>query len=225
MTFLYSIFALGSIWFFIISIATIIFLFYCVETEKAIRSLFLIVFYFLFLQFIVQVNLFSNINENPLKSVFYLLGYFVAGFLWSMVKWYLFVNKRALAYKTRRFSFLTEQRASLIKDNQERFDHSRQQASGRYLEQLSNISLETQVPEFLAEEWRHQHNYNDDDSKPEVHENKNKISNWVIYWPVSLIWSLINDFIKKLITAIILKIKFIYQKITNKAYKSIENER
>jgi len=59
--------------------------------------------------------------------------------------------------------------------------------------------------------------------KPMFSGNKKKITIWVTYWPLSLIWSLLNDFVKKLMHLIVIRFHKVYEAIANKAYKEIDN--
>lgn len=192
-------FAFGTIWFFILSTFFLVSLFYFVETEKIARSFLTVVFYIVFLQFVVKIDIFSSILQNPIKSILILLSYFFIGFIWSFVKWFMYVNKQALTIKLERIEFLKKH-----KDKH-----------------CLTITLDTPIPQDLLETWRYSKSFI---RKPVVHENKAKISHWVIYWPVSVIWSLLNDFIRKTIDIIVIKIKFIYEKIASNAFQTIEKE-
>lgn len=172
-------------------------LFYFVETEKIARSFLTVAFYIVFLQFVVKIDIFSSILQNPIKSILFFLSYFLIGFIWSFIKWFMYVNKQALRIKLERVDFLK-----------------------KYGDKhCLTINLDTPIPDSLLNDWRHSKSYI---RKPVVHENKTKISHWVIYWPVSVIWSLLNDFIRKTVDIIIIKIKFIYEKITSNAFESIQ---
>ena len=201
MTALFALFAVGSVWFFIASAVFLIFLFYCVEHEFSVRSGFIILGYFLFLQFICHTNLIGNIALNPVKTLIVIGSYFLIGFIWSIIKWWILVNRDALTYKRKRLAFLE--------------DCKKVKRSDVFLGGV--LSLDTEVPEPLRGEWRRSLDFGFE--IPRVHKNKNKISMWIIYWPTSLIWSLLNDFIKKAIDIMILKLRFIYDGMTKSAFK------
>lgn len=150
-------FAFGTIWFFILSTFFLVSLFYFVETEKIARSFLTVVFYIVFLQFVVKIDIFSSILQNPIKSILILLSYFFIGFIWSFVKWFMYVNKQALTIKLERIEFLKKH-----KDKH-----------------CLTINLDTPIPENLLNDW--QHSRRSYIRKPVVHENKAKISHWVIY--------------------------------------------
>lgn len=104
--FFQTMFALTSIWFYLFSVVWVIFLFVWVENEKAFRSAFFSILYLLFLQFFVQIDFLSSIINQPVRSVLFLLGYFLVGFTWSFFKWGVFVNTAAQKYKELKVTFL-----------------------------------------------------------------------------------------------------------------------
>lgn len=52
--------------------------------------------------------------------------------------------------------------------------------------------------------------------------HKHKITFWISYWPLFLIWSLIHDFIKRIIDLIVKRLKKIYVSITDNVYKKFD---
>ena len=52
-------------------------------------------------------------------------------------------------------------------------------------------------------------------------EHKSKIMHWMIYWPISGIWTLISNPIVKLFNKIFNSIKVVYQNISNKIMKDM----
>lgn len=204
---LYAIFAFGTIWWFLISGAWIVAVFWCVETSSLWGSGIWTILYLVFLQIFVKVNMLDYAMRHPLHALLYVLGYIALGFGWSFIKWWLYVNKQADNYKEKRADWLEGQKES-------------RESKGQKIEGLENITLDTPVPEKFMDEWKRSIGYGW--SMPRVHENKSKISIWVIYWPVSMIWSVINDFIKRFVKTIIMKIRVIYDGITKLAFRKIE---
>lgn len=51
--------------------------------------------------------------------------------------------------------------------------------------------------------------------------NKSRITNWILYWPWSLLWNICGDFL----TGIYDAMSGVYQKIVDKALKPLEEER
>jgi hypothetical protein len=203
-----SFFAFGSVMYFLLTAGWVILLFYWVEQEFIFLSGFNVLLYMLFLEFIIKKGIFNDIAEQPIRFLLIMILYLICGFVWSLAKWWLFVNKEALQYKEKRYQWLIKQ-AEIRK--------------GRVLVGgLDNITMETQVPHTLMEEWQRNIGYGY--KKPKAVEHKKTISHWTLYWPISVLWSLLNDFVGKVMRVIIVKIRFIYDNITNKAFKNVENQ-
>jgi len=200
-------FAFGSIWFFLFSGLWVVLLFYWVEHQHIVLSGLNIALYILFLNFIVKKDVISSFMDHPGRSLIIILVYLVAGFIWSFIKWWLFVNKKAISYKEKRYEWLQKQRGI-----REKRDIS--------VEGLESIDLETPVPERFREDWLRSTGVLYE--KPKVTEYKIGISHWVLYWPVSAIWALLDDFVSKVIQVIVVKIRVVYEKITSNAFKNIE---
>lgn len=194
--FFQAVFTLGSLWFFAVSGLWFIILIALVENEKTVTSAITTILYFLFLQFFVQVNVVKFVFEHPLKSLIIVSSYFALGFIWSFVKWAIFVNKKAIEYKKKRMDFLEKNDIKLV-------------------------TVDTPIPTILREKWQRQIGFGYE--KPKLEQSIKTVSNWVIYWPTSLIWSLLNDFIKKTVNIVIFRIRSLYNLITANAFKSISD--
>jgi hypothetical protein len=193
---------------FLLSGLWIVLLFYWVEHENIILSGLNIILYILFLNFIAKMSIMDSFLEHPGRSFIVALGYLSAGFAWSFVKWWLFVNRQAIGYKEKRYEWLMQQ-----KNTRER--------RGVSLEGIGEVTLETMVPENLKNDWLSKIGYGY--ARPKAVEHKKTISHWIIYWPVSALWSLLDDFIGKVVRVIVVKFRFIYEKITMNAFKNIED--
>lgn len=203
-------FALGSVWYFLLTAGWVVLLFYWVEKEFIFLSGFNIVLYILFLQFIIHKNVLGGLFEHPTSTLLFVVIYFAFGFVWSFVKWWLFVNKKALAYKVGRMNWLQNQKKG----------RTRHQYDSKEL--IDEITLETTVPESLKEDWRHFSSCSLC-LRPKAVDNKKLISHWVLYWPISALWSLLDDFVGKVMRMIIVKIRFVYDGITKNAFKNTED--
>jgi len=203
-------FAFGSLWFFILTAFWVVVLFIWVEKEYILGSGINILLYLLFLNFIVKKNVFESIVSHPVRTLLFILGYIAIGFVWSIIKWWLLVNKKAIAYKEQRYTWLISRK----KDMGKRYSD----AGG-----LPEITLETKVPLSMCDDWLRHYGYNRD--IPKAIQHKKTISHWVLYWPISALWSLIDDFVGKVIRIIIVRFRIIYEAITKNAFKGIEEIR
>lgn len=58
--------------------------------------------------------------------------------------------------------------------------------------------------------------------KPLVRDNKSRIMTWMCFWPFSFVWTMINDPVRKVFTAIYMRIKDTLQKMSDKAFEGLE---
>lgn len=57
---------------------------------------------------------------------------------------------------------------------------------------------------------------------PQAKRNKARIISWMSYWPFSMIWTLINEPVKKMFRFIYTKIEGIFQKMSDSAFKDFK---
>lgn len=57
--------------------------------------------------------------------------------------------------------------------------------------------------------------------KPEASDNKGRIIAWISYWPISIIWTLIADFVTGVARRIYNKISGLFDKISDKVFKGV----
>jgi hypothetical protein len=145
--------------------------------------------------------------SHPVKTLLFILGYIAIGFIWSIIKWWLFVNKKASVYKEKRYTWLISRKEDMGKRYSD--------AGG-----LPEITLETKVPEKMLEDWSRYYGY--EKNIPKAIQHKKTISHWVIYWPISALWALLDDFVGKVVRTIVIKFRIIYEGITKSAFKNIE---
>ena len=90
---------------------------------------------------------------------------------------------------------------------------------------------------FYARKKRHEYDeameyygrYNDnvlkpkvEDYKPRALDHKRRILIWMSYWPWSMVWTLINDFVKDIFEFIFHRLHDAYQKVSDDAFRGVE---
>jgi hypothetical protein len=184
-----GIFALGMAGWWVLSVAFFIWIIWEVEKDSWVGSSICVILYLLFMQYLARADIFGHALKHPLGALLAVLGYFVIGFLWSFVKWWLFVSKAA------------DKRVAARKE---------------FLEGKEKVPSEE-----LNQVWE-RHTHLCGLSKPLATNNKGKISIWILYWPISLLWSLLDDFIKKIIQRLIIAFRKLYDSITNGAFANVD---
>ena len=188
-----ELFVVGTFWFWILVALEIALLFMFVEYENGYGASFSILAFAAALQFLGKVDIIGFMYTNPMKVGLLALSYFAVGAIWGVVKWWIFCCDRLREYEEFKTEFLKENNcagAKVVPEN-----------------------LRVSFKEALA---KHAWNRGRDLSKaPSAKENKAKIVRWMTFWWVSLVWSLINDFVKRLFQEIYNRISGFMQHISD----------
>lgn len=194
-------FLFGTFMYWSVSVGSIILLFYFVEHENTIGAFIEIVVYLFFLQKIAGIDAIGHMSQNRLWGLLYIVGYFIAGTIWSFIKWWIYLRKKVRRFKT--------DRLKIANDNRE------DRSSPPY------TSWE-EIPEDFRENVKN--SCRNRLRIPKASENKNKITNWILCWPVSLLWSLFDDIAKEIGRKIVETLNKLYQGMAERAFKEIKED-
>ncbi len=122
------------------------------------------------------------------------------------VKWWLRVTEKAQAAIKSMDAFYEEHRPEKKVDSAIPLDQQKSEKSGRN----------------LRDEWESHIRFKDELQKPMVAENKERIAVWIMYWPFSFLWSIINDIVKRLVEQFVIRFQKFYQRISDRAYRALE---
>ena len=75
------------------------------------------------------------------------------------------------------------------------------------------------MPDSLKEQWRLSA-----PEKPSASDSKQDIMRWMSFWPFSMVWTLINDPVKKAFRAIYRGLQKSLQRIADRAWAGTEND-
>jgi len=169
------------------------------EKESLTWTIISLGIYLTFLSYLGKFNVFSYVFYDPLRTFLYVLGYFVIGVIWSFIKWWLKVNETAERYKEEKDKFFKEHEAK-----------------------NSAVPEKYQKSDDVIDRWQSHIEYKEDIEKPIASKNKEKISVWIVYWPFSFFWSLINDIVKRIVEQFVIRFQKVYQSISDRAFKDLE---
>jgi hypothetical protein len=193
------IFGLATAWIWFMSLVAVesILLFILIEGNKPGWCAISLLSTFGLLKFLAGVNIPLLAWEHPGLAVLFILGYFLVGTIWSIGKWYLFVKDRRAKYD--------EAKANWSPD----------------------LSRGGKIYANVATEWEKSHEYlrfknSKNGLAPLVRDNKSRILTWMGYWPWSMLWTLINDPIKRAFKTIYNHIHDTLQSISNSAFKDVQ---
>lgn len=203
---MWELFLFGSFWFWALVALEIIVLFLSIENEKGILATISLIMFGCILQFMGDIDFFQFACDRPLSLAAILASYFVIGSVWGVAKWWIYCLGRLEQYNELKAEFLEENG----------FDSS----------------VKT-VPKELRSRWNdvvtNENSYIGGRKRnlkhtPLARENKAAILRWMSFWPISMIWSLINDFVKNIFKVIYRKISGFLQRIADNMFESIKDD-
>jgi len=162
-----TLFLVGSFWFW--TLLTVAFTALSVFTEKGLVwwGTFTALATALLLQFYGNLHFFTWAYKHPKELILWGLAYLAIGMLYSVLKWSLFINKKAKA----------------------------------------DIRNSVHAP------------------APMVEYHAARIIGWMEFWPIGLIWNVINDPIRFAFETIFEKTKGLFQSIANSAYERASKQK
>lgn len=163
-------------------------------------------------------NFFTWIAENWTAMLAYVGIYLVIGVIWSFVKWFSFL----VGFRDKYAELKAKDESSVKKAHTAWFRQHKLNPNGQVPEQL-----QTEYDQYMRTEhwtpWRGESHYygNPLDRRPQASENKSRIVAWISFWPFSLVGTLFNDPIRKLINWIFNSLKDTYQAMSNRVLPNI----
>ena len=171
-----SLFEFGTVWFWLVSVIAIITIVSITEHRRSN--------YWASLVFIAALVLFIGGNRKFFEDLLYLMitypgisiciaaGYFVAGTVWSIFKWFFYLRT--------------------VKE--------------KYESPYRNIN------DFYISHYS-------------VRNNFSRIINWMIFWPFSLVWTIINDPVRKIFKTILSSLEGVYDSMAQRILGDLEKKK
>jgi hypothetical protein len=151
-------------------------------------------------------NVWTFVKNDYGTTILFVLGYLVAGVVWSFLKWNEFVKRKINVFKTVRAKFIVERpdfNPSNIKDLTELCEQLRRENFNVYGHQVNSMA------ELIIK------------ITPIGNESKASIVSWISYWPLSLLATLLNNPFRRLFEYIYSLVADAYDKISEKHFKSL----
>jgi len=200
----FELFVLGGIWFYLLSVVTVLIVVSLLIEDKFFWSAFWVGGFIAVLHAFGDAHFFQHIVDNPAWALAYIFGYLAIGAGWSFFKWWMMLRCVRKRYDELRVKFVKDKK---LEDNV--------------------------IPADLKDEWRkhvvshrcHKMRYgygdiqNDNPAIPPLSQNKTKITGWMVYWPISIVLFFFEDFLSKLFDAIYDMFSNVYQRISDSVFK------
>jgi len=201
---MFELFVIGSFWFWMLIAAEIIMLFVFIDNENGVGATISVVAFGALLQWFGNVDIIHYVQGHPLFILSCAGAYFALGAVWGVIKWWIFCRDRLEEYEEAREKFLK----------------SKGQPTGTKV-----------VPPELRPEWRNYLDRNKDyrtgdnlSVPPQVRTHKAKIMRWMTFWVVSIIWSFINDFVKRIFRTIYQRLSTFLQRISDNMFGTVKDD-
>jgi len=161
---LWAFFAFGTVWFWILSIVWIVLLTFWVDCEDTGWALGSVVVYLGTITLFGDINVFTWLKDHPSDSFRLILLYAAIGVMWGIAKFYLLNSKFQRQIERYKKIFLEQYTADS--------DEDRKQAWTKWIDDKLEYSLK---------------------DKMKLSNQANKVIFWIAYWPVSSVWTILND--------------------------------
>lgn len=198
-----ELFVFGSIWFWGLLALEILLLFLFVEYENGVGATISLAVFGALLYFCGQIDFIGYVQSHPLHVLGMVGLYFLFGTLWGVAKWYMFCRDRLEEYED---------------------------IKAAWLESKGRKGLKS-IPDDLKTPWKEHldRNYGYGRSRemanaPSVRDHKARIMRWMAFWVISMIWSLINDFVKRVFRAIYYRVSAFMQRVSDRIWSSTKDD-
>jgi len=194
---MFEIFAVGTIWFWILICTIVVVELLCAANNAFYGGIgFIVGFGVVFAFGGALTELGSFIYAHPFITIGYAAAYLAIGFLWTFVKWWRYVAKRQEPYNKARAEFVKYHDLDPDEPIDKALLDSFRISFGRgKLFELQSLTVE---------------------------ENMVLVCDWILFWPFSMVVTLLDDPMRKLIVLGIVLFKSVYKKIGNSVQKKMK---
>lgn len=215
---IYSLFALGGVWFWVLTLVAVAALIISVEKEHGVGAVICFAVYFAAIHLFGDATLLQSAGSHWEWLIAASVLYFVIGAGWSLGKWFLWNRQKAIEcmdnYCAVRQAFLRDKlgvgptKAEItektavpddLRDNWTSYIEERHEVSGFKREDGIRIDIDFTVPR--------------------AQEHKSRITMWMSFWPASAAFTLTRDPIKNICTGIYNHLADKYQELAERAWR------
>lgn len=153
---------------------------------------------------------------NPLVAIEGIIGYFVIGALYSILKWTSYISCIRRNYYKMKCEFLDSKKIQYTERNPSIPENFKREwisiiDSNQPFHNSLSYSEEDKVKMFAKNDLK-------------ASKHKGQITIWIIWWVWSAAWTLINDPVKRIANEIYIALSKVYEGIVKKMHGKIEND-
>lgn len=193
-----ELFAFGTFWFWSLLIVANIVLLFTIEYHRSFLATFTTAIFLAILHFWGGISVFSYLLQHPMQALVCFIGYFVTGSLWAIAKWWFHITSERRRYNERKQEFC----------------------------ERNGLAYENPIPAGHREKWLVEVNRHGSSIEmvPKAHNHKAEIYLWITWWPWSMVWTLINDPVRRLCRFIYFKLAGTFNEMSKRVFTGTEND-
>jgi hypothetical protein len=173
---------------------------------------------------------FETIKQAPMLLAIGLVAYLITGVVWAIAKWYFRLDRIREQYILIKNRFVDENKITgtfpfLVNDEQRQpWEEimTLEQAQDKNATFAANVFSNLRAYGSGTQ----QRQASDQQSivrliKPNASVHKSTITQWIAFWPVSFVWTMINDPLRNLVNYIFGRIKGVFQRIADSMFSNL----
>ncbi len=196
-----GLFLFGTLWFWIVSSVIFGWLIFLTEGEESHTfgaGLVLVGF----------VWIMSSVNDisviaNPLLWLKWVTVYLVVGIVWSVIKWFSFLHKQKDKLNKLKEFYIKRNDLELI---------AKRISDSDWLGFVKYLSDSCYAPNGYDKIEKRS------DVIPTVRGRFSDLTRWIVWWPMSAFWTILNDPLRRIAEALVRTLKGVYTNIANSVF-------
>lgn len=198
----YEFFVFGTFWFWLLAAVALVGMFWSISKEAGGWASFVLLAFFTILALFGTFNVVSYSWNHPLHAAMVVGIYLLGGVPWATAKLWIWGKN--------------------LRDDLEEIQEDWLQGKGYNRKTLTTGQIEEWNNSIAKKDFTQSIGNTDGEVTPKIRNHKSKVISWMIYWPVSLLWTLFKDALKRLWSAVYHAIARKLQGVLNSVFKNAD---
>lgn len=199
---IYEVFVFGTFWFWLLAIAALIGLIWSIAEEAGGWASFVTIIFFAALALFGSFNVVSYAYHHPVHLLIVVGIYLLGGVPWASAKLWIWAKN--------------------LRDELEDIKADWLQEKGYNAKTLTAAQVEEWSKSSDRRAFAVSIGNTDGELTPKIRNHKSKVISWMVYWPVSLFWTLCNDALKRLWNSVYHAVSQKLQSILNTVFRDAD---
>ncbi|QIG77818.1 hypothetical protein EVB64_231 [Rhizobium phage RHph_TM61] len=156
------------------------------------------------LQYYTDLKAWTYVYENPWYFLLYVVIYIIAGIVWSHAKWVLYLQEIKRYHPTSIKE--AEAHALVVEKRNEEYRSTHPEYK------CQSVDVNKEAIEYTTKRFRLK------SLPPKASEKKVAITSWLMYWPISALWTVVDNFVLNLFNNLFELIRASYQQVSDRIF-------